>query len=142
MPPTVVEQIFRIHNLNLSRSLCLPVSLHTTLPPLPYKRGLKPNPNLTYTQLFYNAGVDTAANSLKISPLSRGFKTVKDSRKFDYRKNSYICICKWNVMTRIWRGSNVETRQYHRMEIIKLNLFKYHPNMTVTSTQNHQIIPI
>ena len=48
------------HNLNLSSSLSSPVSLHSTLPPLPYKRGLTSNSNLTYTKPFpfysgYNA---------------------------------------------------------------------------------------
>ena len=49
------------HILDLSRSLSSPVSLHNTPPPLPYKRGLPLNPNLTYTKPFlFNSG-DTVA---------------------------------------------------------------------------------
>ena len=35
--------------LDLSRSLSWPVPLHTTPPPVPYKRGLPQTSNLTFT---------------------------------------------------------------------------------------------
>ena len=37
-------------------SLSLPISIHSTPPPLPYKRGLREIPNLTSTQLFHKSG--------------------------------------------------------------------------------------
>ena len=43
--PLLIRLILRLPNLNLSHSLSLHVSVYTTPPPLPYKNGLKPNPN-------------------------------------------------------------------------------------------------
>ena len=51
---------------NLSHSLSLPIPQHNTPPPLPYKMGLRENPNPTYTKPISFYSGDTAADPLHV----------------------------------------------------------------------------
>ena len=60
------------HNLNLSWSLSLHSSLHTTPPPLPYKRGLPQTPNPTNGR-GHTAAVEQSFLICRVSPVKNMF---------------------------------------------------------------------